>query len=90
MKCVTTLGELISSDEFVFLESHSPKLNFSSRSLANSKRRSLSVVNSNLHVCFNPALNCYSIVHDVDFKLFKHCASFVKKHYDYFERIGIL
>lgn len=90
MKCVTTLGELISSEEFVFLESHSPKLNFLTRAAANSKRRSLSVANPTLHVCFNPALNCYSIVHDVDFKAFKRCASYVKKHYDYFERIGIL
>lgn len=90
MKYAATLGELVTCDEFIFLESYSPKLNFSTRSLANSKRRSLSIVNSTLHVCYNPALNCYSIVQDSDLKAFKRCASYVKKHYDFFERLGVL
>lgn len=96
MKCITTLGDLSSSPEFVYLENYGVRgdcrcLSFSSRYAAYRMiKRTRFSVSECYHVCFNPATNDYTLVAHSDYKDFKRCASFVKNHYKYFERIGIL
>lgn len=92
---VMTLKGLINSFEFHYLETYDFNCSRSFDSRNHAYRVSLfmadiGVPKCKYHVCYNPAISLYTIVNDSDFKEFKRCSSYVKKCYNYFERIGIL
>lgn len=96
MKCIATLGDLVTCNEYLYLENYdfdgvTHCYTWPSRWQAYRFIQSIPVVRRpSCHVCFNPALNGYTLVEDSDYKEFKRCSSFVKRYFKYFERIGIL